>query len=210
MIRERRQGRVVRAGAQEGADRRSSRTPASSRMPSIGARAARREGRRLGRRRGDRAGRRGRRPHRRGADHACCCRRWSTRSTSRSSPPAASSTDAGWSPRSRTARPAIGMGTRFLLTSDSTVGRRRSRSVYLRAGVNGTVVTTARRRRAAPGAAHRAGRPAREGRPAHPAARASLRNAVAFQKESGTSWPVVLREGAAMKDAATSSPGARS
>ena len=42
-------------------------------VPSIGARAPRREGRRLGRRRGRRPGRRGRRSHRRRSRPACCC-----------------------------------------------------------------------------------------------------------------------------------------
>ena len=51
----------------------------------------------------------------------------------------------------------IAMGTRFLLTSDSPVADA-VKQVYLAGDVDGTVVTTAGRRGAAPGAAHDAGR----------------------------------------------------
>ena len=89
-----RQGGVVRAGPEEGTDRRSSRTPASSPCRPSGARRHAEKVAALGRRRGHRAGRRGRRPHRVACPPPCCCRRSSMRSTSRSSPPAASSTAA--------------------------------------------------------------------------------------------------------------------
>ena len=53
----------------------------------------------------------------------------------------------------------IAMGTRFLLTSDSPVAGA-VKQVYLAAGLDGTVVTTAGRRSAAPRAADDNGRPA--------------------------------------------------
>ena len=68
-------------------------------------RQARDEGRRLGRRRGDGPGRRGRRPHRAGPDDPAAPARSSTPSTSRSSPPVASSTAAASPPRCPTAPP---------------------------------------------------------------------------------------------------------
>ena len=70
----RREGRVVRARAQAGADQEAQgprhRGDAVDRR-----RQARGQGRRLGRRRGDDPGRRGRRPHRSGADHAAAADR---------------------------------------------------------------------------------------------------------------------------------------
>ena len=91
------------------------------------------------------------------------------------------------------------MGTRFLLTQDSDGAATQVKALYLRADLNGTVVTTARRRDAAPGAAHRTRRQA--GVKAGPIGRLprAVRNAVAFQKESGTPWTSMLREGMAMK-----------
>ena len=102
----RRQGRLVRAGAQAGTDRQAQRC--RRRGDSVGRRGqARQEGRGLGRRRGDRAGRRGRRPHRPGRHHAAAAvgarRRRDT--VCRSSPRAASSTAAAWPPRCPTAPP---------------------------------------------------------------------------------------------------------
>lgn len=91
----------------------------------------------------------------------------------------------------------IAMGTRFLLTSDSAVSAA-VKAVYLGKGVNDTVVT-----REVDGMPHRvlrtelvdalersraAGRLVRSGR-----------NAVAFQKLSGTPWKDIVREGLAMK-----------
>jgi NAD(P)H-dependent flavin oxidoreductase YrpB (nitropropane dioxygenase family) len=91
----------------------------------------------------------------------------------------------------------IAMGTRFLLTSDSAVSEA-VKSVYLSKGVTDTVVT-----REVDGMPHRvlrtdlvdaleksraAGRLVRSGR-----------NAVAFQKLSGTPWRDIVREGLAMK-----------
>jgi NAD(P)H-dependent flavin oxidoreductase YrpB (nitropropane dioxygenase family) len=94
----------------------------------------------------------------------------------------------------------IAMGTRFLLTSDSAVSDA-VKAVYLGKGVTDTVVT-----REVDGMPHRvlrtdlvdaleksraAGRLVRSGR-----------NAVAFQKLSGTPWKDIVREGLAMKKSA--------
>lgn len=91
----------------------------------------------------------------------------------------------------------IAMGTRFLLTTDSAVSAA-VKAVYLGKGVTDTVVT-----REVDGMPHRvlrtdlvdalersraAGRLIRSGR-----------NAVAFQKLSGTPWKDIVREGLAMK-----------
>jgi NAD(P)H-dependent flavin oxidoreductase YrpB (nitropropane dioxygenase family) len=91
----------------------------------------------------------------------------------------------------------IAMGTRFLLTSDSAVSQA-VKAVYLGKGVADTVVT-----REVDGMPHRvlrtelvdaleksraAGRLVRSGR-----------NALAFQKLSGTPWKDIVREGLAMK-----------
>ncbi|MER5308543.1 nitronate monooxygenase [Streptomyces sp. NPDC002773] len=91
----------------------------------------------------------------------------------------------------------IAMGTRFLLTSDSTVPDQ-VKAEYLRRGVDGTVVTTVldgipqRLLRTDPverllrqKALARAGR--------------SLKHAVAFQRISGISWRDMVREGLAMR-----------
>ena len=91
----------------------------------------------------------------------------------------------------------IAMGTRFLLTSDSPVGQA-VKDVYLSKSVTDTVVTTE-----VDGVPHRvlrtefverlvnSGRATRLAR--------SLRNAIAFQKLSGTRWRDILREGLAMR-----------
>ena len=96
---------VVRAGAEAGADQAAERRrragDAVDRRP-----AARREGRGVGRRRRDRAGRRRRRSHRIGAHLVAAPAGRRRGRTFPSSPPAGSSTDAAWSPRSPTARPA--------------------------------------------------------------------------------------------------------
>ncbi|MFF2720447.1 NAD(P)H-dependent flavin oxidoreductase [Streptomyces sp. NPDC058011] len=91
----------------------------------------------------------------------------------------------------------IAMGTRFLLTSDSTV-RDSVKAEYLKRSVTDTVVT-----------------PVLDGIPqrvlrtppverllkerALPRLVRSLRHAVAFRKVSGTSWPDLVREGVAMR-----------
>ncbi|MFE8013891.1 NAD(P)H-dependent flavin oxidoreductase [Streptomyces antibioticus] len=91
----------------------------------------------------------------------------------------------------------IAMGTRFLLTSDSTV-RDSVKAEYLKRGVTDTVVT-----------------PVLDGIPqrvlrtepverllkerALPRLVRSLRHAVAFRRVSGTSWPDMVREGLAMR-----------
>ena len=91
----------------------------------------------------------------------------------------------------------IAMGTRFLLTQESTVPesgeavlpgahRRRHRG------------DRPHRRRAAPRAAHRVRGGARAHQRAHRAPRA-LRNAAAFKKMSGSSWRAIVREGLAMR-----------
>ncbi len=94
----------------------------------------------------------------------------------------------------------IAMGTRFLLTSDSAVGQQ-VKDVYLGKGVADTVVTTE-----VDGVPHRVlrtefveelltsrtlGRLARAGK-----------NAIAFQKLSGTPWKAVVTEGLAMRKSA--------
>ncbi len=92
---------------------------------------------------------------------------------------------------------AIGMGTRFLLTSDSNVSNA-VKDVYLSMDVNGTVVTTA-----VDGVPHRVLRTELVDKlvrtPAVGRLPRAARNALAFQKESGTKWSDMLREGAAMK-----------
>ncbi|MBK5307936.1 MAG: nitronate monooxygenase [Frankiaceae bacterium] len=91
----------------------------------------------------------------------------------------------------------IAMGTRFLLTSDSAVSEA-VKAVYLGKGVTDTVVT-----REVDGMPHRVLRTelvdALE--KSHAAGRLvrSGRNALAFQKLSGTPWQDIVREGLAMK-----------
>lgn len=91
----------------------------------------------------------------------------------------------------------IAMGTRFLLTSDSSVARR-VKQVYLDATVDDTVLTS--EVDGVPQRLLRAGSikslletsgPRRYAR--------AVRNAVAFQRLSGTPWPEMVREGLAMK-----------
>ena len=93
----------------------------------------------------------------------------------------------------------IGMGTRFLLTSDSTVAVQ-VKQRYLDADVNGTVVTTR-----VDGMPHRVLRTELVDHleKATPLTRLprSLRNAAAFKKESGASWSGLLRDGRSMKSA---------
>src|ERR1700730_1633980 len=91
----------------------------------------------------------------------------------------------------------IAMGTRFLLTSDSSVPRA-GKDLYLAKSVTDTVVT-----RQVDGVPHRvlrtdfveelesAGRISSSWR--------ALANAVKFQKMSGEKWPSIVREGLAMK-----------
>jgi NAD(P)H-dependent flavin oxidoreductase YrpB (nitropropane dioxygenase family) len=92
---------------------------------------------------------------------------------------------------------AIGMGTRFLLTSDSNVSNA-VKEVYLAADVNGTIVTTA-----VDGMPHRVLRTELVDKlvKSNPVARLprAVRNALAFQKESGIKWTQMLSEGKAMK-----------
>ena len=94
----------------------------------------------------------------------------------------------------------IAMGTRFLLTSDSTVSQQ-VKEVYLGKGVTDTVVT-----REVDGVPHRVLRTdlvdhLEKSRPVGRLARAA-RNAVAFQKLSKTPWVSFAREGLAMKQTA--------
>jgi NAD(P)H-dependent flavin oxidoreductase YrpB (nitropropane dioxygenase family) len=93
----------------------------------------------------------------------------------------------------------IGMGTRFLLTSDSTVAVQ-VKQRYLDADVNGTVVTTR-----VDGMPHRVLRTELVDHleRATPLTRLprTLRNAAAFKKESGASWTGLLRDGRSMKHA---------
>ncbi|WP_326668785.1 NAD(P)H-dependent flavin oxidoreductase [Streptomyces sp. NBC_01257] len=91
----------------------------------------------------------------------------------------------------------IGMGTRFLLTSDSTVPDA-VKAKYLAAGVKEVIVTTQ-----VDGLPHRMLRTAmvdsleRSGRAA--SLLRAVRHASAFRKESGASWPRLVRDGLAMK-----------
>jgi len=91
----------------------------------------------------------------------------------------------------------IAMGTRFLLTSDSTVSAT-VKEVYLSKGVTDTVVTTE-----VDGVPHRVLRTEfverllRGGRVAR--LRRATRNAVAFQKLSGQGWRSIASEGVAMR-----------
>ncbi|WP_405402209.1 NAD(P)H-dependent flavin oxidoreductase [Streptomyces sp. NBC_01104] len=91
----------------------------------------------------------------------------------------------------------IGMGTRFLLTSDSTVPDA-VKAKYLAAGVKDVIVTTQ-----VDGLPHRMLRTAmvdsleRSGRAA--SLLRAVRHASAFRKESGASWPRLVRDGLAMK-----------
>ncbi|HZQ84136.1 MAG TPA: nitronate monooxygenase [Acidimicrobiales bacterium] len=91
----------------------------------------------------------------------------------------------------------VAMGTRFLLTSDSTVPRA-VKDVYLGKAVTDTVVTTE-----VDGVPHRVLRTEFvqqlvDAGPARKFPRA-LRNALAFKKLSGTPWSDIVREGLAMK-----------
>jgi NAD(P)H-dependent flavin oxidoreductase YrpB (nitropropane dioxygenase family) len=91
----------------------------------------------------------------------------------------------------------IAMGTRFLLTSDSTVPAR-VKQAYLDSGVDGTVVTDA-----IDGVPQRVLRtPMVEqltagGRLSR--LPSSVRSAVALKRETGGSWPAIVREGLAMR-----------
>ena len=91
----------------------------------------------------------------------------------------------------------IAMGTRFLLTSDSTVPDQ-VKAEYLRRGVGDTVVTTV-----LDGVPQRVLRTELVERllRAGPAARLarSLRHAVAFQRVSGIGWRDLVREGLSMR-----------
>ncbi|WNE95321.1 nitronate monooxygenase [Streptomyces luomodiensis] len=91
----------------------------------------------------------------------------------------------------------LGMGTRFLLTSDSTVPAA-VKARYLGAAVHDVTVTTR-----VDGLPHRmlrtelVDRLERSGRAA--SLLRALRHASAFRKESGASWPRLVRDGMAMK-----------
>lgn len=94
---------------------------------------------------------------------------------------------------------AIAMGTRFLLTSDSTVPAQ-VKQAYLDAGVDGTVVTDL-----IDGVPQRVLRTpmveqltAERGRSPRALAR-SVRNALSLKKAVGTSWPDIVRQGLAMR-----------
>ncbi|WP_007519762.1 NAD(P)H-dependent flavin oxidoreductase [Pseudofrankia saprophytica] len=91
----------------------------------------------------------------------------------------------------------IGMGTRFLLTADSTVADN-VKAHYLAAGLDGTVVTTR-----VDGVPHRVLRtPLVDGlTAASPLTRLprAVRNAAAFRRHTGASWRGLLREGRASR-----------
>ncbi|ONH33129.1 NAD(P)H-dependent flavin oxidoreductase [Pseudofrankia asymbiotica] len=91
----------------------------------------------------------------------------------------------------------IGMGTRFLLTADSTVADN-VKAHYLAAGLDGTVVTTR-----VDGVPHRVLRTALvDGlTAASPLTRLprAVRNAAALRRRTGASWRGLLREGRALR-----------
>ncbi|MCF1592558.1 NAD(P)H-dependent flavin oxidoreductase [Streptomyces muensis] len=91
----------------------------------------------------------------------------------------------------------IAMGTRFLLTSDSTVPET-TKSRYLAAGVNDVTVTTE-----VDGLPHRMLRTELVDALEHSSRAAALlqavRHAAAFRKESGISWARMVRDGLTMK-----------
>ncbi|GAC1314288.1 MAG: nitronate monooxygenase [Acidimicrobiales bacterium] len=93
----------------------------------------------------------------------------------------------------------VAMGTRFLLTVESPVGRA-VKDVYLAKSVTDTVVT-----RHVDGVPHRVlrselvDRLEADGRATRMVR--AVRNAVAFQRLSGTRWPAFVREGMAMRSA---------
>ena len=92
----------------------------------------------------------------------------------------------------------IAMGTRFLLTSDSTVPDA-VKARYLAATVKDVTVTTGGRRPAAPDAAHRAGRRPGARGPHEGAGPGGPRSAAGFRKLSGLTWSPMVRDGLAMK-----------
>ena len=98
----------------------------------------------------------------------------------------------------------VGMGTRFLLTADSTVSDD-VKAVYLAAGLTDTVVTTK-----VDGVPHRVlrtplvDRITAAGRVA--ALTAAARNASRFRRETGTTWRALLAEGRALRGAGLSWP----
>jgi NAD(P)H-dependent flavin oxidoreductase YrpB (nitropropane dioxygenase family) len=91
----------------------------------------------------------------------------------------------------------IAMGTRFLLTSDSTVPEA-VKQVYLSKDVTGTVVTMQ-----VDGVPHRVLRTgfteSLDKTNAVTALPRALRNALAFKRETGEKWSAIVREGLAMK-----------
>lgn len=91
----------------------------------------------------------------------------------------------------------IAMGTRFLLTRDSTVPEQ-VKDIYLGKGVTDTVVTTQ-----VDGVPHRVLRSELVERLEHTGPVTSLpravRNALEFKKVSGTPWRAILQEGLAMR-----------
>jgi NAD(P)H-dependent flavin oxidoreductase YrpB (nitropropane dioxygenase family) len=91
----------------------------------------------------------------------------------------------------------VAMGTRFLLTSDSTVPDE-VKQLYLQAGLDGTVVT-----RRVDGMPHRVLRtPLVERLESGSRAKgfsAAVRNAAKFKKLSGMTWPTMIRDGLAMR-----------
>ncbi|WP_313354778.1 nitronate monooxygenase, partial [Microbacterium sp.] len=93
----------------------------------------------------------------------------------------------------------VGMGTRFLLTSDSAVPEA-IKQRYLDFGLDGTVVTTK-----ADGMPHRLLRTefveGLEGRSGLSRLLPTVRRSLEFKKLSGLSWPAFLRDGLAMKKA---------
>ena len=90
------------------------------------------------------------------------------------------------------------MGTRFLLTSDSTVPDA-VKQRYLEAALDGTVVVHARRRHAAPGAAHRAGREAGKRFAGTGFHRGGAQRRRSSRRCRGMTWRSMISDGLAMR-----------
>ena len=113
------------------------------------------------------------------------------------SPPAASSTVAVSPPHCPYGAAGVAMGTRFLLTSDSTVPDA-VKQRYLQAGLDGTVVSTR-----VDGMPHRVLRTGLvnnlESGSRVKGFTAAVVNAAKFKKMSGMTWPSMVRDGLAMR-----------
>ena len=143
------------------------------------------------------AGRRGRRPHRAGAHVRAAARRWSTPSGIPVIGAGGFADGRGLVAALAYGAAGIAMGTRFLLTSDSTVPDA-VKQAYLASGVADTVVTTQ-----VDGVPHRVLRtPFVDGLETASGWRRLSRaaaNANAFRRLSGASWRSMIAEGRGMR-----------